>query len=64
MPYLCFVLEVSVMEAVAYAENFRGRAKFRRKRVTSQINCRGSAESTTILGGLGPCPGKILQYYT
>jgi len=31
-------------------------AKFRHNRVTSQINFRGSAEGTTILGGPGTCP--------
>jgi len=30
-------------------------AKFRHNRVTSQINFRGSAEGTTILGGSGGC---------
>jgi len=33
-----------------------GGAKFRHNRVTSQINFRGSAEGTTILGGPGACP--------
>jgi len=32
-----------------------GWANFRRNRVTSQINFRGSAEGTTILGGPGIC---------
>jgi len=41
---------------VAYAEKFRGWAKFRHNRVTSQINFRGSAEGTTTLGGPGACP--------
>jgi len=36
---------------VEYAENFRGGAKFRHNRVTSQINFRVSAEGTTILEG-------------
>ena len=31
----------------------RGRPKFRHNRVTSQINFRGSAEGTTILGASG-----------
>ena len=31
-------------------------AKFRHNRVTSQINFRGSAEGTPILGGPRPCP--------
>jgi len=35
-------------------------AKFRHSRVTSQINFRGSAEGTTILGGPGACPRKNL----
>jgi len=39
------------MRPVTYAENFRGGAKFRHNRVTSQINIRGSAEGTTILRG-------------
>ena len=34
-----------------YAENFRGGAKLRHNRVTSQINFRGNAEGTTISGG-------------
>ena len=33
----------------------RGDTKFRHNRVTSQINFRGSAEGTTILGGGGAC---------
>ena len=33
-----------------------GGSKFRHNRVTSQINFRGSAESTTIQGGPGACP--------
>jgi len=41
---------------VAYAENFRGRAKFRHNRVTSQINFRGSAEGTTIVGETAGMP--------
>jgi len=49
---------------VAYAENFRGWAKFRHNRVTSQINFRESAEGMTILGAPGAHPGKILQNYT
>jgi len=49
---------------VAYAENFRGGAKLCNNRVTSQINFRGSAEGTTILGGPVHAPGKILQNYT
>jgi len=40
---------------VAYAENFRGGRNFRHNRVTSQINFRGSAEGTTILGDPGAC---------
>jgi len=37
-----------------------GRAKFRHNHVTSQINFRGSAEGTTILGGSGGMPlGKF-----
>jgi len=44
---------------------FREVAKFRHNRVTSQINFRGSAEGTTILGVSGVMPtGKILQNYT
>jgi len=43
---------------VAYAENFRGGAKCRHNRVTSQINFRGSAEGTTILGGSGGMPPR------
>jgi len=61
----CFIniqfLQSASETSVAYAENFRGGAKFRHNRVTSQINFRGSAESTTILGVPGACPGKILQ---
>jgi len=34
--------------------------KFRHNRVTSQINFRGSAEGTTILGGPGACPRENL----
>jgi len=41
---------------VAYAENFRGGPQFRHNRVTSQINFRGSAGGTIILGGPGACP--------
>jgi len=33
-----------------------GRGKFRHNRVTSQINFRGSAEGSTILGGPEACP--------
>jgi len=43
---------------VAYAENFRGGSKCRHNRVTSQISFRGSAESTTILGGSGGMPPR------
>ena len=40
----------------------RGDTKFRHNRVTSQINFRGSAEGTTILGGGGgKLPGKFCQ---
>jgi len=46
---------------VAYAENFWGGAKFRHNRVTSQINFRGSAEDTTILGVRGLAPGKFCK---
>jgi len=47
---------------VAYAENFRGASKFRHNRVTSKINFRGSAESTTILRGSGSMPpGKFCK---
>jgi len=47
---------------VGYAENFRGGAKFRYSRVTSQINFRGSAEGTTILGGSRGMPsGKFCK---
>ena len=47
---------------MAYAENFRGGAKFRHNRVTSQINFRGSAEGTTILGKSGGMiPGKFCK---
>jgi len=35
-----------------------GGAKFRHDRITSQINFRGSAEGTTILGGPVACPGE------
>jgi len=39
-----------------------GVAKFRHTRVTSQINFRGSAEGTTILGGYGGMPpGKFCK---
>ena len=39
-----------------------GRAKFHHNRVTSQINFRGSAESTTILGGSVDMPsGKFCK---
>jgi len=47
---------------VAYAQKIsEGRAKFRHNRVTSQINFRGSAEGTTILGGPGAwaCEGML-----
>jgi len=35
-----------------------GEGKFRHNRVTSQINFRGSAEGTTILGGSGGMPPR------
>jgi len=39
-----------------------GGSKFRHNRVTSQINFRGSAESTTIQGGSGCMPpGKFCE---
>jgi len=43
------------MQSVAHAEYFRGGAKFRQNHVMSQINFRGSAEGTNILGGPGAC---------
>jgi len=43
---------------------FPGGAKFRHNRMTSQINFRGIAVGTTILGVWGHAPGKILQNYT
>jgi len=42
---------------VAYAENFRGGAKFRQNRVTSQINFKEKWERRHV-------PGKIVQNYT
>jgi len=51
------VLQYQFWYSVAYAENSRGGAKFRHKRVTSQINAR-----TTILGGSGGMPpGKFCK---
>ena len=41
-----------------------GGAKFRHNRVTSQINFRGSAEGTTIVGVRRHALVKILQNYT
>ena len=37
-------------------------AKFRHNRVTSQINFRGCAEGTTILGGPGACPRENTHF--
>jgi len=46
------------VHSVAYAENFRREAKCRHNRVTSQINFRGSAKGTTIVGGSGGMPPR------
>ena len=53
--------EVGAFLDFKYAKSFRGGPKFRQNCVTSQINFMGSAKSTTILGWLGACPGKIFQ---
>jgi len=51
-------ISCGLVHPVAYAEISDGEAKFRHNRVTSQINFRGSAEGTAILGGPGACPRK------
>jgi len=57
-----FCPSVRGLQSVSYAENFRGGAKFCHNLVTSQINFRGSAEGTTILGGSGGMPpGKFCK---
>ena len=39
-------------------------SNFRHNRVTSQINCRGSAQGRTILGGPGACIAVTLYHVT
>jgi len=56
---------ITLIIVVAYSgvrRKFPGGAKFCHKRVTSQINFRGSAEGTNILGGSeGMPPGKFCK---
>ena len=50
------VVAVSILTANGVRRKYPGWGKFRHNRVTSQINFRGSAEGTTIIGGPGAYP--------
>jgi len=58
------VLCVGYVSVSGVRRKFPKGAKFRPNRVTSQINFRGNAEGTTILGGSGGIPpGKFCKLH-